>query len=111
LPAPLDHITEIVAPTSFGFRGLKMEAVWPGGRPVQTGFPARGDVAHGRSLTEYLIGMKALGRLSNFSPLEDSSVRTRAYELRQPLQGYYRSENLEAPGLTVQPLSSPPAPN
>jgi hypothetical protein len=34
-------------------------------------------------LTEYLIGVKALGRPPDYSPLEDSSVRTRAYELRR----------------------------
>ena len=47
-------------------------------------------------LTEYLIGTKALGRPEHFSPLEDSSVRTRAYELRQRLQKYYFSENPDA---------------
>ena len=47
-------------------------------------------------LTEYLIGTKALGRPEDFSPLEDSSVRTRAYELRQRLQKYYSNENPDA---------------
>ena len=50
-------------------------------------------------LTEYLIGTKALGRPEDFSPLEDSSVRTRAYELRQRLQKYYANEN---PGAMVR---------
>ena len=50
-------------------------------------------------LTEYLIGTKALGRGEDFSPLEDSSVRTRAYELRQRLQRYYTNEN---PGAMVR---------
>jgi hypothetical protein len=50
-------------------------------------------------LTEYLIGTKALGRPEDFSPLEDSSVRTRAYELRQRLQRYYTNEN---PGAMVR---------
>jgi hypothetical protein len=50
-------------------------------------------------LTEYLIGTKALGRPEDFSPLEDSSVRTRAHELRQRLQKYYADEN---PGATVR---------
>ncbi len=44
-------------------------------------------------LTEYSIGTKALGRPEGFSPLEDSSVRTRAYELRQRLQKYYAAES------------------
>ena len=44
-------------------------------------------------LTEYLIGVKALGRAPDYSPLEDSSVRTRAYELRQRLNRFYSAEN------------------
>ena len=44
-------------------------------------------------LTEYLIGVKALGRAPDYSPLEDSSVRTRAYELRQRLNRFYSTEN------------------
>ena len=52
----------------------------------------------GRSaeLTEYLIGVKALGRPQDYSPLEDSSVRTRAYELRQRLHRFYSAENPNA---------------
>ena len=52
----------------------------------------------GRSaeVTEYLIGIKALGRSKDYSPLEDSSVRTRAYELRQRLLKYYTTENPDA---------------
>ncbi len=52
----------------------------------------------GRSadVTEYLIGVKALGRNKDYSPLEDSSVRTRAYELRHRLQKYYTTENPDA---------------
>jgi hypothetical protein len=48
-------------------------------------------------LTEYLIGTKALGRPEDFSPLEDSTVRTRAYELRGRLQKYCSDENPNAP--------------
>jgi len=47
-------------------------------------------------MTEYLIGVQALGRPPDFSPLGDSSVRTRAYELRQRLQKYYTVENPRA---------------
>jgi hypothetical protein len=48
-------------------------------------------------LTEYMIGVKALGRPSDYSPLGDSSVRTRAYELRQRLARFYSVENPDAP--------------
>jgi hypothetical protein len=47
-------------------------------------------------LTEYLIGVKALGRPPDYSPLGDSSVRTRAYELRQRLARFYSIENPDA---------------
>ena len=51
---------------------------------------------HGAELTEYLIGVRALGRSADYSPHEDSSVRTRAYELRQRLKKLYGSELAEA---------------
>jgi hypothetical protein len=47
-------------------------------------------------LTEYLIGVNALGRPPDYSPLGDSSVRTRAYELRQRLNRFYSVENPDA---------------
>jgi hypothetical protein len=43
-------------------------------------------------LTEYTIGTAALGRPADFSPLEDSSVRSRTYELRQKLEKFYAQE-------------------
>ncbi len=43
-------------------------------------------------INEYLIGVDALGRGAGYSPSVDSSVRSRAYELRQKLQKYYTSE-------------------
>ena len=46
----------------------------------------------GAELTEYQIGVHALGRSADYSPLEDSSVRTRAYELRQRLRKLYETE-------------------
>ena len=46
----------------------------------------------GNELTEYLIGTLALGRPKEFAPLEDSSVRSRAHELRQKLEKYYSQE-------------------
>jgi hypothetical protein len=50
-------------------------------------------------IKEYLIGVEALGRPADYSPAEDSSVRRRAYELRQRLEQFYTSEMPEA---TVQ---------
>jgi hypothetical protein len=50
------------------------------------------------NLTEYTIGTAALGRAADFSPLEDSTVRSRVHELRQRLEKYYA---LEAPGAAV----------
>ncbi len=46
----------------------------------------------GSELTEYSIGTLALGRPKEFAPLEDSSVRSRAHELRQKLEKYYSQE-------------------
>ena len=46
----------------------------------------------GAELTEYMIGVEALGRREDFSPTEDSSVRTRAHELRQRIQRFYSAE-------------------
>ena len=46
-----------------------------------------------REVTEYLIAVEALGRQPDFSPADDSSVRSRAHELRQKLRKYYESED------------------
>ena len=43
-------------------------------------------------VNEYLIGVEVLGRPQDYSPAEDSSVRTRAYELRQKLEKLYATE-------------------
>jgi hypothetical protein len=43
-------------------------------------------------LNEYVIGVEVLGRPKGYSPAEDSSVRTRAYELRHKLQKLYAME-------------------
>jgi hypothetical protein len=43
-------------------------------------------------INEYLIGVEVLHRPPNYSPSEDSSVRTRAYELRQKLEKLYAEE-------------------
>jgi hypothetical protein len=55
----------------------------------------------GRSgdLKEYSIAIEALGKPPEFSPGEDSSVRSRAYELRRKLEKFYATE---APYATVR---------
>src|SRR5215475_3933292 len=52
---------------------------------------------HGHELTEYLIGVEALGRPRQYSPGDDSAVRNRAFALRKKLQEFYERENPEAP--------------
>jgi hypothetical protein len=48
-------------------------------------------------LNEYLIGVEALGREPSYNPVEDSIVRTRAYELRNKLTKYYATEAPDSP--------------
>src|SRR5262245_5497724 len=50
----------------------------------------------GRELTEYLIGIEALGRPTNYSPGDDSAVRTRAFALRKKLHEFYEHEQPNA---------------
>lgn len=52
----------------------------------------------GRALqvTEYELGVEALGRPASFSPEVDSGVRTRVHALRQKLEEYYTTEREEA---------------
>lgn len=50
----------------------------------------------GQELTEYLIGIEALGRPANYSPGDDSAVRTRAFALRKKLQEFYAHEQPNA---------------
>lgn len=40
-------------------------------------------------ISEYLIGVRALGKPEGFSTVEDTSVRNRAYALRQKLEQFY----------------------
>jgi hypothetical protein len=47
-------------------------------------------------LNEYLVGVEALGRPESYSPADDSSVRSRAWELRQKLLKLYSSERLDS---------------
>jgi hypothetical protein len=54
----------------------------------------------GADLTEYVIGVEVLGRPEGYSPAEDSSVRTRAYELRQKLEKLYATE-LQAEAIRI----------
>jgi hypothetical protein len=51
----------------------------------------------GQELTEYVLGVAVLGRPTDYSPAEDSCVRSRAYELRQRLTAYYASERPDDP--------------
>jgi hypothetical protein len=50
----------------------------------------------GESLHEYLIGVEALGRPTAYSTDDDSSVRRRAYALRQKLDEVYAKELTDA---------------
>jgi hypothetical protein len=43
-------------------------------------------------ISEYAIGIEALGRREGYSAAEDSAVRSRAYELRQRLEKFYQTE-------------------
>ena len=60
----------------------------------------------GGDLTEHLIGVEVLGRPTDYSPAEDSSVRTRAYELRQKLERLYAFEAPDASVHIVLPKGS-----
>ncbi len=51
----------------------------------------------GHELTEYSIGIEALGRPANYSPGDDSTVRTRAFALRKKLQEFYEREQPDSP--------------
>lgn len=53
----------------------------------------------GAEITEYSIATSALHRPTNYSPGEDSSVRSRAHALRRKLQEYYE---LEAPAAEIR---------
>jgi hypothetical protein len=50
-------------------------------------------------LTEYQIAIDVLGRRKDFSLTDDSTVRNRAYELRQRLEKFYSTEH---PGAAVR---------
>src|SRR5262245_52832771 len=52
---------------------------------------------HGHELSEYMIGVEALGRPSQYSPGDDSAVRNRAFALRKKLQEFYEREKPDAP--------------
>jgi hypothetical protein len=53
----------------------------------------------GRSseISEYSVGVEALGRPRSFSPVDDASVRNRAYALRKKIEKYYADEMPDAP--------------
>jgi hypothetical protein len=48
-------------------------------------------------VNEYTLGVVALGRPKDYSPAEDSCVRSRAYELRSKLRTYYEVEAPDDP--------------
>src|SRR5436190_1935922 len=50
-----------------------------------------------QQLNEYALGVSVLGRPEGYSPAEDSSVRSRAYELRNKLKSYYQDEAPDDP--------------
>jgi hypothetical protein len=50
----------------------------------------------GAELSEYLIGVEALGRSPNYSPGDDSAVRNRAFALRKKLLEFYEHEDPHA---------------
>src|SRR5512139_4162960 len=58
---------------------------------------------HTGDLNEHLIGVEVLGRPPGYSSSEDSSVRTRAYELRQKLERLYLLEARDAPVQIILP--------
>jgi hypothetical protein len=60
----------------------------------------------GGEITEHLIGVEVFGRPLDYSPAEDSSVRTRAYELRQKLERLYALEAGDAAVQIVLPKGS-----
>ncbi len=60
----------------------------------------------GSAPTEYTIGVSVLGRPEGYSPAEDSSVRTRAYDLRQKLEKLYGTELINEPVQIVIPKGS-----
>src|SRR4029453_15338659 len=55
-------------------------------------FAGRADTLH-----EYLIGVEALGRPTAYSTEDDSSVRRRAYALRQKLDEVFAKQLTDAP--------------
>jgi len=57
-------------------------------------------------VSEYEIAVSALGRRKDFSPVEDSTVRSRAFELRQKLERLYAIEAPDYPIRIVLPKGS-----
>jgi hypothetical protein len=54
------------------------------------------DAGRADEITEYSIGVEALGRPATYSPTDDSSVRGRAHDLRQKLEHLYKYERPDA---------------
>src|SRR5690242_2596625 len=60
----------------------------------------------GAEIKEYLIGVEVFKRPADYSPANDSSVRSRAWELRQKLEEIYTHELSDAPVRIVLPKGS-----
>lgn len=58
----------------------------------------------GTQISEYAIGVEALGRKSDFDPKTDSTVRVNISRLRQKLKEYFDSEGRETPARISVPL-------
>lgn len=54
------------------------------------------DAGRAAEISEYSIGVEALGRPVSYSPSDDSSVRGRAHDLRQKLELFYKLERPDA---------------
>ncbi|MBN9663728.1 MAG: hypothetical protein J0H49_36350 [Acidobacteria bacterium] len=52
---------------------------------------------HAGEITEYRIGLEALGKSEDYSTTDDTSVRNRAYTLRKKLEKFYEEEDPDAP--------------
>lgn len=57
-------------------------------------------------ITEYSIGVEALGRPRSFNPVEDSIVRNRAHAVRKKLSEFYSGERPDAELLVELPRGS-----
>lgn len=96
MSAPVD----VISPVTPGEKRLALEAALSSNTLARANilrsflrFVCEREIAgRGQEITEYTVGVEALGRPPDFSPAEDSSVRARAKALREKLQELYASE-------------------